>query len=98
MGRLGKLAKEYAGSAVQFLGVCVDVYDDKGDTYTSARSYISSTGADYPILMQTSALTAGVAYLPSTHIFDSSGKLIAKYTGTKSESDWINIIETLAAR
>ena len=33
----------------------------------------------------------------STHIYDSTGTMIAKVTGEHSREDWINIIETLLA-
>lgn len=47
--------------------------------------------------MATEALLRYVSYMPSTHIFDSSGKMIAKYAGTLSEAEWINVIETIMA-
>lgn len=48
--------------------------------------------------MATEALLRYVSYMPSTHIFDSSGRMIAKYAGTLSEAEWINVIETLMAK
>lgn len=98
MGRLAKLYKEYRNTGVQFLGVCADVYGLEGRACEDARDYISSTGAGYPQLVSTEPLLREIAYLPSTHIYDSSGKMIARYVGTLSEAEWINVIETLMAK
>ena len=98
MGRLANLYKDYKNTGVQFLGICADVYSLNGQTYDDAKSYISSTGASYPQMVATEMLLRHVSYMPSTHIFDSSGKMIAKYAGTLSESEWINVIETLMAK
>ena len=71
---------------------------DKG-AYTGeiSAAMVASTGAGYPQIVATEALLRYVSYMPSTHIFDSSGKMIAKYAGTLSEAEWINVIETIMA-
>ncbi len=97
MGRLAEIQKEYAGTGVQFIGVAMDVIGWGGDNGEVARGYISSTKADYPHVGNTVELTQNLTYIPSTHIYDSSGTMIAKVTGEHSEKDWINIIETLMA-
>lgn len=98
MGRLAKLHKEYAGTGVQFLGVVADVHAWGGQIGEDATHFISSAGAGYPHVGSTAALTAGLSYIPSTHIYDSTGTMIAKVTGEHSREDWINIIETLMAK
>ena len=97
MGRLAKLQKEYAGAGVQFLSVVADVHAWGGTLGEDAAHYVNSVGADYPHLGSTAALTAGLSYIPSTHIYDSTGTMIAKVTGEHSREDWINIIESLLA-
>ncbi len=98
MGRLAKLHKEYAGSGVQFLGVVSDVHSWAGRIGEDAAHYISSAGAQYPHLGSTPALTYGLSYIPSTHIYDDTGTMIAQIVGEHSREDWINIIETLMAQ
>lgn len=98
MGRLAKLQKEYYGSGVQFLGLVTDVHAWGGKTGEDALHYMSSVGAEYPQVGSTSALTSGLSYIPSTHIYDSTGTLVAKVTGEHSREELINIIETLAAK
>ena len=94
---VANLYKEYRNTGVQFLGICADVYGLNGQTCSDAKDYIASTGAGYPQIVATEALLRYVSYMPSTHIFDSSGKMIAKYAGTLSEAEWINVIETIMA-
>lgn len=98
MGRLAKLQKEYSGTGVQFLGVVTDVYAWGGQTGDDAAHYISSASAEYPNVGSTAALTSGVSYIPSTSVYDSTGTMIARLSGEHSREEWINIIETLAAK
>lgn len=98
MGRLAELQKEYAGTGVQFLGVVTDIYKWGGQTGETANQYISSTGAEYPQVGSTTALTQNLSYIPATHIYDSSGTMIAKLTGEHTRQEMINIIETLMAK
>ena len=99
MGRLAEIRKEYAGTGLQFLGIVMDVHNWEGKTAEDAKHYISSTGADFPQLgADAIALTENVSYIPSTHIYNSSGTMVAKVTGEHSHKDWINIIETLLAK
>ena len=97
MGRLARLYKEYKGTGVQFLGICADVYGLNGQTCSDAKDYIASTGAGYPQIVATEALLRYVSYMPSTHIFDSSGRMIAKYAGQLNAAQWTNLKETLTA-
>ncbi|MBQ3131934.1 MAG: hypothetical protein IJC24_04410 [Clostridia bacterium] len=97
MGRLAELHKEYAGTGVQFLGMAADVISWKNDVGQEAADYVDSTGAKYPQIGATVELISGISYIPSTHVYDSSGTLIAKVVGDHSRQDWINIIETLMA-
>ena len=98
MGRLAKLHKEYAGTGVQFLSVVADVHAWGGQRGEDAAHYISTAKAEYPHVGSTAALTDGLSYIPSTHIYDSTGTMIAKVTGDHSREAWINIIETLMAK
>ena len=98
MGRLAKLHKEYAGTGVQFLSVVADVHAWGGKTGEEAAHFISATKAEYPHVGTTAALTDGLSYIPSAHIYDSTGTMIAKVVGEHSSEDWINIIETLMAK
>ena len=98
MGRLAELHKEYAGTGVQFLGVVADVHSWKNQTGEDASHYISAAGAQYPHLGSTVELISGISYIPSTHIYDDSGTMIAQVTGEHSRTEWINIIETLMAK
>ena len=98
MGRLAKLHKEYAGTGVQFLSVVADVHAWGGQIGEDAAHFISSAKAEYPHVGSTAALTSGLSYIPSTHIYDSTGTMIAKVVGENSSEDWINIIETLMAK
>lgn len=97
MKHLAELYKDYAGSDVQFISVISDVYNWEGKVGQFALDLIDSTKAKFPHVGHTSALITGVSYIPSAHFFDSKGNLIAKVVGEKSNREWINLIETLAA-
>lgn len=95
-GRDGSSRKALQG--IQGHRSAVLIYGLNGQTCSDAKDYIASTGAGYPQIVATEALLRYVSYMPSTHIFDSSGRMIAKYAGTLSEAEWINVIETLMAK
>ncbi len=97
MKHLAELYKDYAGSDVQFISVLSDVTSWGGNIAEAAGELIAATNAQFPHLGSTPELTVGVSYIPSAHFFDSKGNLIAKVVGEKSDREWINLIETLAA-
>ena len=98
MEHLAELQKDYKGTGVQFLGVVKDIYSWGGILDQRAAGYISSAGVKYPQLCDTPALTVGLNYTPSAHIYDSTGTMIASIIGEQTREEWINIIETLMAK
>ena len=98
MGRLAELHKQYDGTGVQFLGVVTDVPAWGGSVGDLAAKYIEDTKTGYPNLEFTAALTGNLSYIPSTHIYDGNGNLIAKATGEHTKTQWINMIETVMAK
>lgn len=96
----GKLAEDYEGSGVQFLGICEDVSEGDETLIATAKEIISGTGADYTQLVNGNEIMqkviSNIMYLPTTFFIDSDGKTIcAEYIGYADEKDWINIIETI---
>lgn len=95
MGLLAELEKEYRGSGVKFLGVVTDVYALGGDIAAEAENYVERKDVEYPQLTPHTSLTRGLSYIPTTCIVNSSGKVLARYAGTLTKQEWINVIETL---
>ena len=98
----GKLAKEYEGSGVQFLGICEDAAEGDTDTIAVAKEITAAIGADYLQLIRSaeveSKVLSNMMYLPTTFFVGSDGKTVcAEFIGYAYETDWIDTIETIMA-
>ena len=105
MPDLGRLAEEYRGKGVQFVGIVIDTLDRRGridpKQVEKARALVAQTNAAYlhllpsPDLME--AKLSSVYAIPQTYFVDASGKIVDSVTGAMSADDWRAKIDSVAA-
>ena len=106
MEGLGNLAREMADKDMLLIGLVTDC--SNGDftanekQTAAARALAEERKADYPHLLPNLEMYRNVlAYItavPTTFFLDGEGRMVGKaYTGSRSESDWRQIIEAAAA-
>ncbi len=96
MPDLGELASEYNSADVQIIGVVSDVYYGEDSSY--AEYLIDETGANYTHLLMNDSLgnwnLYGVEVFPFTFIIDNQGAIIGTVMGSRSKSEWKEIINS----
>ncbi len=103
MPDLGRLAKDFADSDFQMIGLVCDVDDPESATGQTALSQIAETGADYTHLLATVDVIRNVMFdvyaVPTTLFLDSEGKLLCSaVVGSNSYETWAAAIEELLAK
>ena len=79
---LSRLAAEFDGAGVHFLGVVKD------DVAANARAFVAEANLDFPHVIDDGSFdrTYGVQVLPTTYVVDANGGLVAVHTGPISEA------------
>lgn len=104
MPELGELAKEYADSGLQIIGIVVDAADGNGNAYDGAidyaKSLVENTGANYLHILPSQTLTAkflkDVYAVPTTVFVDENGvQLGEEYVGSKDKAGWKGVIDDM---
>lgn len=97
-----ELSREYAGSGVQFVGVCADAQAREGAAFEMASDIIVDRGLSYPQLLASEELIekllASVMYVPTTYFIDSEGNTVSSMlVGYADKESMVNVIETMVA-
>jgi cytochrome c biogenesis protein CcmG, thiol:disulfide interchange protein DsbE len=91
---LVRLANQYHGKGLQLAGVVMD--DDKE---APVSEFVTQFGIRYPILVppSNSAILSAISALPTTLLFDRHGRVVRRYEGAVSESQFRKDIEATLA-
>lgn len=101
MPDLQKLHEDYADKGFQVVGIVCDIYDD--NDIILARDIVEDTGVKYVSLLPSASLNeaklSSVTSVPETFFVDETGAMIAgPYVGSRSYSQWAEIIEGVLAK
>ncbi|MGB4610123.1 MAG: redoxin domain-containing protein [Saccharofermentanales bacterium] len=97
---LGKLARDFAGQKVQFLGIATDVFEDDQEILDVANSLLSDSAVEYPNIkinkqINEIMLQNQIQSIPTTILFDAKGNLIGDFiVGMRSYDDFSNLIKS----
>ena len=106
MQGLGNLNRELRNQGVMILGVLSDCSNQdlspNERNVETAKLIAEKTNADYPHLLPSKAMyrdiIAQVQVVPTTYFVDGNGRMVGEvYYGARSESDWLEIIQTTLA-
>ena len=107
MPELGELSESYQSKGVQIVGIVADAGVPGGESFMDqvvlARQLVQQTGANYTHLLPSDDLIKAkleaVSSVPETIFVDSKGNLVGEsYIGSRSGSDWSQIIDGLLAQ
>lgn len=102
MPHLGEIQKEYQDKGVNIIGLVLDVQDQKleviDDKIVLAREIAEGTEADYPHLIVSEDLLAGIvseiSSIPTSFFLDSEGNFVGRvYVGARDKEGWMEIID-----
>jgi thiol-disulfide isomerase/thioredoxin len=93
MPDLGELAAEYKDKDLQIIGIPLDVTDGKNEE--TARDIVDTTKADYTHILPDSnnSILRSIQAVPTTIFVNQDGEILDIYTGAKSKSQWIAIMD-----
>ena len=91
---LVNLAGRYQANVLEVAGVVMD--DDKD---APVRQFVKQYGMRYPVLIPpaNSSLLSAISALPTTLLFDRHGRVVRRYQGAVSESQFRRDIEAVLA-
>ena len=97
-----ELSRDYAGSGVNFVGICGDAQDRESEAYELAAQIAQSEGLSYRQLITNDTamekILSNVMYLPTVFFLDSQGNTISSFlVGYADKESMVNVIETMLA-
>ncbi|MDD4075613.1 MAG: TlpA disulfide reductase family protein [Eubacteriales bacterium] len=98
-----ELSKDYAGTGVEFVGLCLDATVSGGTTADLAKDIVVESGVTYSQILINDALLQQimqeVMYLPTTFFLDNQGSVIVSPAiGAMDKQVWVDFIETLVSQ
>ncbi|MGI6579982.1 MAG: TlpA family protein disulfide reductase [Saccharofermentanales bacterium] len=97
---LGKLARDFAGQKVQFLGIATDVFEDDQEILDVANSLLADSAVEYPNIkinkqINEIMLQNQIQSIPTTILIDPEGNVIGDFiVGMRSYDDFSNLINS----
>ncbi len=108
MPDLQKISEDYKDKGVRVIGVICDTYDiyqkeNIPDKVQLAKDIVSETGAAYTHILPSFSLNEAkldsIFSVPTTYFLNEKGEIIStEYVGSKSYSQWSQIIDSLLAQ
>ena len=99
MPDIAELDREYEQSGFQVIGIIADVSSPEDANAETAHTILNNCGCDYLNLLPDQSLASllnGVSAVPTTVFVDENGNQVGEtYIGSRSKSDWADIIDTL---
>ncbi len=98
-----ELSEEYAGTGVQFVGLCLDATVSGGTTADLAKDIVAESGVTYTQVLINDELLQQimqeVMYLPTTFFLDGQGNVIGSPAiGAMDKQVWVDFIESIVAQ
>ncbi len=95
-----ELSDEYAGSGVNFVGLCTDAQESSPDVIETAKQILADKKANYPQIIVNSEvgqkILMNMMYIPTTFFIGSDGNtLCSEMIGYTEKDGLVNVIESI---
>ncbi|MBN1872092.1 MAG: TlpA family protein disulfide reductase [Candidatus Omnitrophica bacterium] len=88
-----ELVNDYAGKRFVILGVVLDT-----ESLDRIKSFAASMRINYPVLIDDGVVSAAygpISSIPTTFIIDKQGNIVQKIIGSRSKSQFLELVEPL---
>ncbi len=98
-----ELSKEYEGTGIAFVGLCLDATVSGGTTADLAKDIVVESGVTYTQILVNDILLQQiiheVMYLPTTFFLDQQGNVIVSPAiGAMDKQVWVDFIESIVSQ